>query len=407
MRCFQFFILHYKVVFHIKVLIKQKKYYQVKNKLKLFSALFILLLFSCSPQQFTQKQKFEFHGQVKGIDKGIVELLVEPFTDSNFVFIKNKKVELRNGIFKIKGKIAYPYQTRIIINDSLYSKVFYLESGKIEGNFLLDSIGSLSNKVISKLNEEYVANYIPNSKFVISSLEDWYSIHWTQQKYYPNGIPSSIEDSMQILKSNFIRKLDTINYNYISQNNKSFIGFWALVNSFGIYNSLRYKSFHSLDKKLQTTYTGKKIASLLENGKKVQLGEVFPDIYVLDTLGIQISLKSKFSAKYTLIDFWFSYCGPCIAQFPKLKELNSSFALKDFKILGISVDQRENKLSWLNAVHKYKLPWPHYWDIDGTEATQLGITGYPQNYLINQKREIVAINLEINQIESFLKANLK
>lgn len=58
------------------------------------------------------------------------------------------------------------------------------------------------------------------------------------------------------------------------------------------------------------------------------------------------------------IDFWASWCGPCIGEIPASKEIQEKFKNKDVKFLFISVDQDEN--SWKKAITVYKIPGIHY-----------------------------------------------
>ena len=73
--------------------------------------------------------------------------------------------------------------------------------------------------------------------------------------------------------------------------------------------------------------------------KKVAMGAITPAIVLPDTSGNTYSLMEA-KGKYTLIDFWASWCTPCLLQIPDLKEAYAEYNAKGFEILGVSVDSR-------------------------------------------------------------------
>ena len=107
--------------------------------------------------------------------------------------------------------------------------------------------------------------------------------------------------------------------------------------------------------------------------------------------------------KYVLIDFWFSHCVPCIVQFPKLRELYEQYRYKGFQIIGISIDAKKDKGEWLKAIAKYKLSWDHFLDTDHFEASRLSVSTYPTTFLLGSDGKIISRNLELSELEEFLK----
>jgi len=61
---------------------------------------------------------------------------------------------------------------------------------------------------------------------------------------------------------------------------------------------------------------------------------------------------SDFAGKYILVDFWASWCVPCINGFPHLKELYSKYKDKGLAVIAISTDFKEDEQKWLNAIDK-------------------------------------------------------
>lgn len=98
--------------------------------------------------------------------------------------------------------------------------------------------------------------------------------------------------------------------------------------------------------------------------------------------------------KYTLIDFWASWCGPCRAEMPTVVKAYSTYHRKGFEVVGVSFDN--NKAAWVKAIKSLKLPWPHISDLKGwgcAAAPIYNIKGIPANVLVDKEGTIVARDL--------------
>lgn len=102
---------------------------------------------------------------------------------------------------------------------------------------------------------------------------------------------------------------------------------------------------------------------------------------------VQISLKSVVenpANKYVLLDFWASWCGPCMGEIPYLVETYASFHDKGFEIFGSSLDS--NGDNWKKSVADKKMNWVHVSDLkywDNAAAVEYGVRAIPANFLID------------------------
>ena len=131
----------------------------------------------------------------------------------------------------------------------------------------------------------------------------------------------------------------------------------------------------------------------VERYKKVAVGAMAPNFELPDSSGQVVALKDLLG-KYTLLDFWASWCSPCLLQVPDLKEAYDTYHDQGFEIVGISVDTKEKR--WKSAIKKYELNWPHVSDLQGwqsTAANEYNVTFLPFNLLIGPDGKIVAKNL--------------
>ena len=102
---------------------------------------------------------------------------------------------------------------------------------------------------------------------------------------------------------------------------------------------------------------------------------------------------AKLRGKVVLIDFWATWCGPCVAEIPNVVATYEKLHAKGFEIVGISLDQDKAKL---DAFVKDKaMPWRQFFDGKGWKneiSTQFGITSIPAMWLINKKGMLVSTN---------------
>jgi thiol-disulfide isomerase/thioredoxin len=125
-------------------------------------------------------------------------------------------------------------------------------------------------------------------------------------------------------------------------------------------------------------------------------GETYKEVAGLSSPeGREIKLSETVAAnKYTLLDFWASWCGPCMAELPHLKAAYAEYHDKGFEIYGVSYD--DNGQAWRGAITNERMDWVHVSALKGWECpTQplYGVNSIPRNYLIDSKGTIVAKNL--------------
>lgn len=114
--------------------------------------------------------------------------------------------------------------------------------------------------------------------------------------------------------------------------------------------------------------------------------------------GKDVSLQSVIENKknrYVLLDFWASWCGPCMAEMPHLKEAYKLYHKKGFEIYGVSFDA--SKESWVAAIKKQNMKWVNVSTLerfDNPAAEDYAVESIPTNYLIDcSNGVIIAKNL--------------
>lgn len=107
--------------------------------------------------------------------------------------------------------------------------------------------------------------------------------------------------------------------------------------------------------------------------------------------------------RHVLLEFWASWCGPCIKALPNLKKVYANRKGEKFQIVSVSIDR--NRTLWEAASEKYELPWINLAETDPANTAVSSIYGVkyvPKNYLLNSNGCIVQKDVTAAQLDRIL-----
>ena len=123
--------------------------------------------------------------------------------------------------------------------------------------------------------------------------------------------------------------------------------------------------------------------------------------------GRQVDLQAM-KGKVVLVDFWATWCAPCMKELPNVKAAYEKLKGKGFEIVGISFDQDQDKLE--SVVEREKMTWPQHFDTSGQNkfGQEFGITGIPTMWLVDKKGNLRDLNARedlAGKVEKLLAEN--
>lgn len=263
-----------------------------------------------------------------------------------------------------------------------------LERGKIEVNFDKSTYtlgGTQRNKelnnVVAVMNK---ANKLQQEASVVDNIEG----------VQPEERKQDIMSGMQELGKEMQNEV----YNFLKSNMKNKAGEFMFYSSGSMLAPEQMKELLQLaDTSFVNMPEIKDLKNLLDN----QASSI-DEISLTDISGNKVKLSDYVGkGKYVLVDFWATWCGPCMNEMPALKKIYSIYKSKDFEIIGISLD--DDMEAWKSTVKSKGMNWIQLHDTDKNAGMYYKVSSIPFTILFGKDGNIIEMNLQGNNLEQKLK----
>lgn len=307
-----------------------------------------------------------------------------------------QKVTVMGGKAQFAFDVEGPRIYDIMVPDSYGLMQVVMDKGQV---------ATLSVQVTSKVEDDKKTSYrYTDMKVTGQSLQD----EFVKRSVDRNALDERYEamhkitdkDEFEKAQAEFFKLVETSYKDSFKANADSWWGAMLILNCYTYITSEQEADYNILSAAAKQSFYGKilhdKIWPPSIIGQEV-LDFEFTDYATQKRTSLYKCLEGK---KYLLIDFWASWCKPCLKEIPNIKEQYKKWADNGFEVVSISADKDE--AAWLKALKDEQLPWPN--DIDGKQgiANKYKVTYYPTLYLIDSNHKVIAKDIKGEELANKL-----
>lgn len=387
-----------------------------------FLAIFISAFCSCK-DEVIKYDGYAINGTVTGkdLDSAWVKLSYFDYEEKGNPKIIDS-VQVQDGKFQFKGNLDTPDRINLKLDN--YFSSFFLENGEID--IELDLVKNLERNVLVKpivkgsknhdaytLYDNAIDSILHQNKF-----EPLNTLRAEGDKAFAANDPDLIKvyrekrETLVDLSDMLNKEIDAFKYQYIKDNPNSavapyLIGRMGFTESYMTHDEL--KEYYNLFKgDAQQTAMYKLFTKTYKTiFEELAIGKTAPNFTLKTIEGNDLTL-SEIKGKYIYVDFWASWCKPCRASFPHLKELYKKYHKDGFEVVGIATLDEEAK--WKKAIAEDETPWHHVFDkATVVKPGEMGAVGklykvayLPTTFILDENKVFVGRNLTEDELDKKL-----
>lgn len=358
-----------------------------------------LLLSACS-------QKSELNGKFANANNDGKQVYLLTMKDFNAPFQPVDSTVVKDGAFKFilndSTEVGVAY---IVVKEAAEGTPngipFVYEKGNID--MYIDSVPKVKGTPLNEKSQVFF------DKLAVVAKKMEGIDRQAAQVADPNERQTYIDQMHELQK-----EMSTIGYDFIKENINNRIGEFYFVSFIDLFDEAQVQEIL----KLASPEYQKTINNLLgmdNGGQQPQaqqgsfVGQKFIDVKGKTPEGKTIAISDYAGkGKVVLVDFWASWCGPCIKEMPHVVAAYNKYKSKGFEIVGISLDEDNSK--WTAAIKNLNMTWPNMSDLKGWESelgAQYNVRSIPFTVLIDKDGTIVAENLRGQELDNKINELLK
>ena len=320
--------------------------------------------------------------------------------------IENKQPKVIDTLTVTQGKFSAIYPKSddnslnfLRINETNASILYFPENEDMKATIYKDSVQA-SRVVGGKQNEAY-GNFVDRmTAFNKKKQANMERFREARQTNDTAAIAKLQSENLNILGEETEYKKQ-----FLKDNNHSIFTVMLIsemVNRKEITPAEASQYIENLDPKVASSEIAQDLKTSLESLKKAEVGSPAPDFSAPTPTGETMSLKDAMG-KYTIIDFWASWCKPCRLENPNVVNVYNKYHDKGLNIISVSLDKAEQKDKWIQAIKDDKMDWYHVSNLQFWQdpiAKQYSVRSIPATFLLDENGIIIDKDLRGAALEA-------
>jgi len=353
---------------------------------------YLLLIFVITVCQFSYgEKKVEVTVQLpSGIDYKKMGV-----SYNNGIFYRGIKPEIKNNSFTLSDSCYSRYATLLISypdtteKDGIPTFGFWVSDKPAIIRFYRDNV-----EKSNPFSHFYLTNALSVDEQGQKQLDNYISKESQDSKaYFLNHLDSirfSKSEAFEDTLNTKLQKLVHKELRYIKDNPIGYFSLWIFNEEIAGSRTLPARELlqfynATFPDSLKQTFEGKEIMKKLSGRINTKRRGEAPDFIAKDFHGNTIALN-KLRGKYVLLDFWASWCAPCMREMPEIKSIRGKYSPKKLEIISITLDDDYN--SFKAALEKIKPSWIEIYN-NRDLINKYVIAPIPQLYLIDRDGYVI------------------
>ncbi len=358
---------------------------------------------------FAQKD-YVIEGKVSGVADGAMVVLQKQKHAGGFYSIDTAQTLDRRFRFAIRTNEPdlYRIQADNRARDFIWDGNLTLTGANLASAQLA---GSKLTEEWERYKEQYTTPLVMRLVLITSQLD-------AARAAGDTALHKSLADSMDVVSKQTNAQAVTHAKDYIFKNPSSFLSLWLLS---GIWSRIGEDERKACKKAIAQDPLLRKHSlydklGLPEKEKtdndKNWINKPSPRITGTDMNGNPFDSESIQGNLYVVLDFWGTWCGPCIKSIPQLQALHKQYQAKNVQFVSIAYEKKGSEDKWREAVEKHGMDWTQLYQEQEDKSPASPVSSYsvrlfPTFVVINPKGRIVYRATDISQLTTFLAKEVK